>query len=146
MLSGLTGTAQANNTLATAETGEPDHAGNAGGHSVWYRWTAPVSGHVYFLTCAAGFDTVLAVYRGQTLGSLIPVASNDNAPAFCVTPTASEVDFNAVSGTTYRIAVDGAPGTGGLRPAPAGRGQRALGAGHEDHQAEDPQAQGHAQL
>jgi PKD repeat protein len=112
-LSGLDDIAQANTTLATAETGEPDHAGNAGGHSVWYRWTAPVSGAVDFLTCAAGFDTVLAAYTGQTLGALTPVASNDNS-SFCVTPTGSLVAFNAVSGTTYRIAIDGAPGQTGF--------------------------------
>jgi PKD repeat protein len=112
-LSGLDDIAQANNTLATAETGEPDHAGNAGGHSVWYRWTAPVSAHASLLTCAAAFDTVLGVYRGQTLGSLSPVVSNDDNP-FCVTPTGSLANFDAVSGTTYRIAVDGAPGQTGF--------------------------------
>ena len=30
--------------VATKQAGEPDHAGNAGGHSIWYRWTAPADG------------------------------------------------------------------------------------------------------
>ena len=29
------------NTEATKEPGEPNHAGNPGGASVWYSWTAP---------------------------------------------------------------------------------------------------------
>src|SRR5439155_2897475 len=31
---------------ATKEPGEPNHAGNSGGHSVWYAWTAPSSSPV----------------------------------------------------------------------------------------------------
>ena len=32
------------NVDATKEAGEPDHGGDAGGASVWYRWTASDSG------------------------------------------------------------------------------------------------------
>src|SRR5262249_15392064 len=28
------------NSFATKQSGEPNHAGNAGGHSIWYQWTA----------------------------------------------------------------------------------------------------------
>ncbi len=43
-LSGSAGTFSGYNIGATKESGEPAHAGNAGGHSVWYCWTAEVSG------------------------------------------------------------------------------------------------------
>ena len=32
------------NSNATKQVGEPNHAGNAGGKSVWWRWTAPAAG------------------------------------------------------------------------------------------------------
>src|SRR5205807_2045387 len=32
------------NVGATREAGEPNHAGNAGGASVWWTWTAPSNG------------------------------------------------------------------------------------------------------
>ncbi len=38
------------NTGATKQAGEPDHAGNPGGSSVWYSWTAPASGRVTLST------------------------------------------------------------------------------------------------
>ena len=34
------------NTRSTKEVGEPNHADNAGGHSVWWRFTAPSNGNV----------------------------------------------------------------------------------------------------
>ncbi|NJM54865.1 MAG: hypothetical protein HC841_02065 [Verrucomicrobiae bacterium] len=38
------------NVAAGREPGEPVHAGNPGGRSVWYSWTAPASGHVWLST------------------------------------------------------------------------------------------------
>ena len=38
---GLSGTARGFNLKATKEAGEPDHAGNPGGKSVWWRGRAP---------------------------------------------------------------------------------------------------------
>ena len=96
---------------ATAEIGEPDHAAMPGGASVWYSWTAPVSGPVSVDTCGSSFDTLLAIYTGNAVGALTEVASNDNGFGFCL--LGSEVDFDAVAGTEYRIAVDGAFGIQG---------------------------------
>ena len=98
------------NVGATKQTGEPNHAGNAGGASIWYRWTAPVAGPVTVDTLGSSFDTLLAVYRGSSVGSLTLVAANDNA----ADPTSS-LTFNATAGTVYRIAVDGF--NGGTGPA-----------------------------
>ena len=98
------------NTHATKEPDEPDHAGNVGGHSVWYRWTAPMSGPVSLDTCGSDFDTLLAVYTGAAVGSLTAVASNDNG--LDCGPD-SQVEFTATAGTTYRFAVDGKDGASG---------------------------------
>jgi hypothetical protein len=99
------------NWLATKELGEPEHAGNPGGASVWYFWTAPESGSVELDTCGAESDTLLAVYLGTELPSLSPVVSNDNGPGECA--PGSAVSFEAVASTTYKIAVDGAGGAEG---------------------------------
>ena len=94
---------------ATKETGEPDHAGDPGGSSIWYRWTAPASGRVTFSTEFSDFDTLLAAYTGSAVDALTGVASNDDANGL---PT-SEITFDAVQGTTYSIAIDGAGGDSG---------------------------------
>jgi len=105
MLNGACGQVTGNNLNATKEPGEPNHAGNTGGASVWYTWTAPASGSATFTTEGSNFDTLLGVYTGSSVGSLTLVASNDdvNFP----TDSTSSVTFNVVAGTTYDIAVDG---------------------------------------
>ena len=91
------------NTGATREAGEPAHLGTTQhGRSVWWQFTAPRSGRVTIDTCGSGFDTVLAVYTGSAVGGLRAVASNDDACAL-----QSRVQFNAVAGTMYQIAVAG---------------------------------------
>src|SRR6266571_4233236 len=99
----------ANNVDATKETGEPNHAGNVGGKSVWWNWTAPSSASTTFTTKGSGFDTLLAVYTGSSVSSLTLVASDDNSGQ-CGT---SQLTFTPASGTTYRIAVDGHGGAQG---------------------------------
>jgi hypothetical protein len=102
--------------LATKESGEPDHAGDPGGHSVWYSWTATNSEPVWISTCSSDthLDTLLAVYTGSALADLTPVASSDNfSPRLGCQSTDSAVEFTALAGTTYEIAVDGKGGTVG---------------------------------
>ena len=96
--------AYGNTSAATSETGEPSHAGVTASTSVWFKWTPSASGNVRVRTCWSDVDTVLAVYTGTGVGALTPVASNDDGGS-CDT-TDSSVEFNAVAGTTYRIAVD----------------------------------------
>ena len=63
---------------ATKEAGEPNHAGNAGGFSIWYKWT-PTSNHTAVITTkGSDFDTTLGVYTGNSVSSLNLVASNDD--------------------------------------------------------------------
>ena len=78
------GFVRANNVNATAETGEPAHAGQAAVKSIWYSWTAPLDGSIPHVAFIAGgdFDTLLAVYTGATVGALTPVASNDDVAGF----------------------------------------------------------------
>jgi hypothetical protein len=99
-----------NNVGASKEPGEPNHAGNAGGHSVWLRWTAPRAGTMVLKTSGSTIDTLLAVYTGASVSSLTHVASNDDASPG---DTTSKVTFSAIAGTTYRIAVDGKNGAAG---------------------------------
>ena len=98
------------NISATKESGEPDHAGDAGGASVWYRWTAPATGNATVDTCDGDFDTLIGVYTGDSVGSLSTVAGDNNS---CLRPGGSFVGFAAQQGQTYRFAVDGAGGDTG---------------------------------
>ena len=113
-LSGESRTVTGGSLGASKEAGEPNHAGNSGGASVWYRWTPVAGGSVTIDTCASGFDTTLGVYTGSAVGSLTQVAASDDNSTVCGSPTSkSAVKFNAIAGTVYRIAVDGWDGAAG---------------------------------
>jgi Bacterial Ig-like domain/Subtilase family len=106
---GSGGTINGINGAATRESGEPDHlpvSGSLGEKSVWYSWTAPGSGPVMMDTCNSGFDTALAAYSGSAVGSLNRVAGDDDSCSF-PNDSGSRLTFDAVAGTTYRIAVAG---------------------------------------
>lgn len=107
LASAASGAVTGSNVDATKETGEPDHAGNPGGHSVWFSWTAPADGNAFFTTIESSFDTLLAVYTGVAVNSLTPVAANDDDPLFGAQST---VSFAVSSGVTYMLAVDGFAG------------------------------------
>jgi len=97
------------NGAATREPDEPDHlpvSGSLGEKTVWYSWTAAASGPVTMDTCNSGFDTALAAYTGSSVGSLSPVAGDDDSCAF-PNDSGSKITFDAVAGTKYRIAVAG---------------------------------------
>lgn len=96
---------------ATKEAGEPNHAGIAGGKSVWWTWTPSASGSATISTAGSGFDTLLAVYTGSSVSALTSIASNDDDTAHGV--ATSLVTFNAVAGVAYQIAVDGNAGLSG---------------------------------
>jgi hypothetical protein len=105
-LTGANATVTGTNVSATKESGEPNHAGNAGGKSVWYNWTPQASGTTTIDTAGSNFDTLLAVYTGGAVNSLTNVASNDDENLAGGVRT-SKLSFVANGGTTYRIAVDG---------------------------------------
>ncbi|MDK2973544.1 MAG: lysyl endopeptidase [Candidatus Sumerlaeota bacterium] len=104
ILTGETGSTTANNADATKETDEPNHAGNVGGHSLWWNWSPPTGQYAKFDTIGSAITTPMGIYTGDTLGTLTTVVSSINGR-----PTA----FLAHPDTTYRIAVDGINGTTG---------------------------------
>jgi hypothetical protein len=124
-LSGLPAGASGSNVGATLEPGEPRHGEFSVG-SVWYSWTAPATQTVTIDTCSAGYDTLLAVYTGTSLGDLRRVGANDDACGLH-----SRVRFQATAGTTYFIAVDGSEDNGSftlsITPPPEPREGRYVG-------------------
>src|SRR5437867_5152296 len=65
------------NVGATKEPAEQFHAGNPGGASVWWRWTAPANVAVTINTVGSSFDTLLAIYA-QFDQQLFQLTSNDD--------------------------------------------------------------------
>jgi uncharacterized repeat protein (TIGR01451 family)/uncharacterized delta-60 repeat protein len=123
-ISGANGTTTVNTVGATAEPGEPAHAGYPATNSVWFAWVAPLGGPVSFDTYGSDFDTVLAAYSGSSLQTLNTVAANDyiyndvppwtvNVPSFVPYSNPSKITFNAQAGTTYYLAIDGVNGASG---------------------------------
>lgn len=103
----LSGTAVLTNGTtanATKESGEPAHAGNNGGRSVWFNWTAPATTTVRLVATNTSFTTLLAVYTGNAVNALSAVAAR--AGDFGFPPPVNPLEFQAVQGTTYRIVVD----------------------------------------
>jgi hypothetical protein len=104
-----------NNLAATFQqaAGEPRHAGKVGGRSLWLTWRPRVSGVATFSTVGSGFDTLLAVYRGDTLAELNrpenQIASDEDRGGYFT----SLLSFNAEAGRDYHVAVDGFAGAAG---------------------------------
>ena len=105
----IVGTISASTAGATAEPGEPHHAGTIPSHSVWYTWSSPTNCALEVTTLGSLFDTVLAVYTGSALTNLSLIASNDDTGS----STNSLLIFNATANTPYSIAVDGYGGDQG---------------------------------
>ena len=98
----------------TLESGEPRPCGSIGA-TAWYKWTPSTSGTATITTSGSGYDTVLAVYTGSSVGALTNVACNDDISS---TDLDSRVSFSATAGVTYRIQAggyNGATGTLNLR-------------------------------
>jgi hypothetical protein len=105
---GITNTV--NTLYATKEPGEPNHAGNAGGHSLWWTWTAPSLGTVTIGTGGSAFTTLLGVYTGSSVSALTVVTNSDGlnrANGF------ASLTFAVAPGTQYYIALDGYNGEAG---------------------------------
>lgn len=117
IVGGMSGTSVGSTVGATKETGEPNHAGNLGGKSIWWEFWAPndlIGGYgtkVTISTAGSDFNTTLAVYRGSSLATLQLVASNND---YNGTPQ-SQVSFN-MDYDQYVIAVDGYR-SGGVTPS-----------------------------
>jgi hypothetical protein len=92
------------NAGATHETGEPCISGSTG-KSVWWSWTAPVSGNVSINLSGSDYSFPVGVFSGAKVSNLVPVASDTGG-----------VSFDAVQGQTYQIAIQDAGGlTGAIK-------------------------------
>jgi len=99
----VSGQVNASNAGATLEAGEPLNPVRSFGRTVWMRWTAPASGLAEFDTLGSGQGTSLAVYTGASVGTLqLRAADGPSLAAF-----SSRVQFQAVAGVQYHVAVDG---------------------------------------
>ena len=102
LITGQTNTVVGANTNATKEAGEPNHAGNRGGRSIWWRWVAPASTPVTIDMVGSSFDTLLAVYAGTEVNALTMMAADHLGSV-----NGSTVTFLPIAGVEYQIAVDG---------------------------------------
>jgi len=109
-LAGDSGSVSAITTNATKEFNEPDHAGNSGGKSVWWSFTPSVDGLLDLTTTNSTFDTLLAVYTGDSVTTTTVRAFNDDSGANSFSALSVAVRAN----TTYHIAVDGFDGASGV--------------------------------
>jgi outer membrane protein assembly factor BamB len=97
---------RSSNVGATAEPGEPAILNFAPAASLWWEWTPATTAPVRLSTTGSGYDTLVAVYRGTSLGDLSLVAGNDDDGGV----TTSRLEFTAQAGVTYQIKVDGKNG------------------------------------
>jgi hypothetical protein len=110
IIQGTSTQVMAQNLGASKEEGEPEHAAQPGGRSIWFSWTAPVGGRFAVSAEGSSFDTLLAIYSGRAVSNLTLLAQNDNRTFF---DTWSKAQFTAEMGRTYFIAVDGHAGATG---------------------------------
>jgi hypothetical protein len=120
----LAGTAYGENDNATIEAGEPNTGGGivTATNTVWWQWTAPTNGPASVQTYGSGLDTIIDVYTGSVLKSLLCVASNLNTvlnyELYYQNPEngvyspfngglTNRLEFTAVAGTKYQIQVSG---------------------------------------
>ncbi|HVE58564.1 MAG TPA: VCBS repeat-containing protein [Pyrinomonadaceae bacterium] len=97
------------NVGASKENGEPNHANNPGGKSVWFKWQNPHSTvksysftleHHSLTNPSNGSFPLFAIYTGSSVDALTEVAHTD-------TSTLRKLIIQAQPNTTYFIAVDG---------------------------------------
>ena len=99
----------ADNGAATKEPGEPNHAGDPGGKSLWWKWTAPATGSVT-VAVTTYYDALLGIYTGDAVSNLTGVAS----ASVGAWPGPASDSFDVIAGQAYSIAVDGKGGQPGL--------------------------------
>src|SRR5688572_26953733 len=109
------------NADATAEPGEPPHAGEPAESTLWWKWTAPFTATFNVSTSnsvAASnlpLDTVVAVYSGNSISNLTYVLANDDTAVGEYGATWSRCVFRAHAGETLMITVGSLGATGTIR-------------------------------
>lgn len=107
-ITGLSGSSNGTTLLASKELAEPSIEGNAGGQSLWWKWTAPQSGQLSLNTNGSSFDSLLGVYTGNQLSLLNPLASKDNTGS--LGRLQENLVMEVTAGTEYEISLDVANG------------------------------------
>ena len=101
---------------ATKEHQEPNHAGNEGGSSVWYHFKAPYDGVLTVDIFESAFDTLMGMYMGDSVQSLVRITSSDDAftdEDLEFDPGVSQLRQPLEKGMSVYIAVDGYGGETG---------------------------------
>lgn len=106
-LLGQSGEVSGTNVGGTKEPGEPVHAFNPGGSSVWYKYVATGTGALTLYMSQNEFDTLLAAYMGNSVSTLKLVAANDDYSSPTSGGIYSYMVFGVESGKTYYFALDG---------------------------------------
>jgi hypothetical protein len=105
-LAGAAGTVSGTTVGSSSEPGErcPPREDFGCHASVWYTWQTPATTTtlVSFDTCVVAYDSILAVFTGNSLATLAVVAEDDGACGL-----GERVSFSAIPGTTYSIRVGG---------------------------------------
>lgn len=98
---------EGNVTGTSRETDEPRHASDDESGSLWWSWTAPLSGGVSIDARENLIGAKLAVYQGSALGSLVEVASAGSY-------SGDALSWFALAGEEYLIVIAGKPANSGL--------------------------------
>ncbi len=99
-----------NTVLAKTAANDPvTSCASVVGSSVFYQYTPSDNSPLVLHTNGSNFDTVLSVYTGATVETLVEVACDDNSG----TGTASYIEFTPIAGETYTIVVVGNNGAKG---------------------------------
>ena len=112
VVSASSGSKTGSTTDATRENREPRpiRAWGNKGKSIWYSWTAPITGSLSLDTHGSSYDTLLAISTGSAISALTNVGANDDAASGGLQ---SAVTVNVTAGITYRIVIDGYGGLSG---------------------------------
>ena len=96
------GSVAGTNLFASAEPGEPAHAGRGPYRSLWYSFTPASNGILAIDTHGSSFNTVLAVYTGAAVNALTLMAENNDDGS---SGWNSGTNLLVYAGVAYRIAV-----------------------------------------
>ena len=102
------GTLKERTDAATLEVGEPMHAGDTGGSSVWFSWTPNFTGTAFVNTFNSDFDTLLEARDPSTN---VVLAANDDGSGSVAGP--SVICFPVTKGSTVLLVADGYLGASG---------------------------------
>lgn len=94
----LTGLDPERDGSTTGAVGSPDENGV---HSVWYRWTAPMSREYKIQLTSPDFDTILTVYEGPNADSLVELGTNDDDWEASINSWNSGLTILGEEGKTY---------------------------------------------